>query len=1103
MFPLWEAAIAPVLAAARPRRVVEIGAFRGETTELMLDLLGPEAELHVIDPSPTFDVAAQEESFTGAYHFHADVSHNVLPRLGPMDAALIDGDHNWYTVFHELRMLADAASGAGELLPLLILHDVGWPYGRRDLYYAPERIPEEFRQPWRRAGMRLGQPELFDTGGANPTMCNAEVEGGPRNGVMTALEDFLAQHPEPARTVVLPVYFGLAIVAEERRLARQPELVAALDRLEAADGQRELLTVAETTRLRAMTRAHMTMDRSQRRLARAATRYLELLKGALLNEHYLENEIRLKYLARCLREGEVPEPDRVRDPIRAQPGVYSQLLRKRKAGVSIAADRENGFLPYATLGRTRLDHLERCLDEVRMSAVPGDLVECATGRGGAGIFLRGYLAAHELPDRKVWVADEFRATPPPNRVATVIDESMSELQADLNLVRDAFERFDLLDGRVRFLQGAIDASLPTADIERVALLRLGAGIGDAALGALEALYPKLAIGGFVVVDDHRDAACERAVTTFRERHAIAAPVEAVDASAITWRKTEELEVAARAWQPVETGSFGLPLAPPAPTDAIDLTVVVVFYNMRREAARTLRSLSRTYQLDLDDVSYEVIAIENGSAPEQKLGAELVESFGPEFRYIDLGDEAHPSPVHALNRGIKEGRGNCFTLMIDGAHVLTPSVLRFGLTGLRTYHPAIVATQPWYVGPGQQGEAMSDGYDQAYEDRLFRRIGWPDQGYRLFEIGHFVGGRDWLDGMWESNCLFVRREQLEQVGGFDESYDMAGGGFANLDIYERLGSSPDVTVVSIIGEGSFHQLHGGVTTNQTEADRRHSRIHGYREHFAELRGRTFRGHGKPIHYVGRFRSPEARRTRARRLTVDIFSKEGPKPAPDGVPASPLPMPEDLRLAFIEAVWQNLPWQHTTWLGQRIESAPTDLIAYQEVIASVRPDLIVDIGTHDAGRTLFLASMCDLVGHGRVLCVGPDVDGDLPHHPRIEQLDGDPASNDVVERVHRAVAPGDSAMVVLGRARNDQIMRLFELYSPLVSPGSYVIVTDTVVNGNPVWTGFGPGPMEAVKILVQRHGDFFADPDMERYSLTFNPGGFLKRIGTAEGDLTESR
>ena len=103
------------------------------------------------------------------------------------------------------------------------------------------------------------------------------------------------------------------------------------------------------------------------------------------------------------------------------------------------------------------------------------------------------------------------------------------------------------------------------------------------------------------------------------------------------------------------------------------------------------------------------------------------------------------------------------------------------------------------------------------------IAWPHDGYRLFEIGHFVGDRDWFDGVWESNCLFVPRSLLEQVGGFDESFSMPGGGYANLDLYERLGSTPGVTVATILGEGSFHQLHGGTTTNQPDPTERRARV----------------------------------------------------------------------------------------------------------------------------------------------------------------------------------------------------------------------------------------------------------------------------------------
>jgi cephalosporin hydroxylase len=1092
MFPLWDAAIAPVLRATRARRVVEIGALRGETTKLVLDFLGPDADLHVIDPTPRFDPTEPEQHFAGQYHFHRDISHNVLPHLEPMDAALIDGDHNWFTVYHELKMLADVSREAGSPLPVLIMHDVGWPYGRRDLYYAPEQIPDEFRQPWRRAGMRQGTKELLQSGGVNPTMCNAELEGGPRNGVMTALEDFLAEHDKPARVVVVPIFFGLAIVAEQERLERQPELRAALDRLEGADGQKMLLTVAETTRLRALTFQHTMIDKSEQKLTRSANRYLELLKSALLDEHYLENEIRLKYLARCLKTGERVEADRVRDPVRAQPDAYKRLLRLRREGRSQWDEGANGFLPFSSIGRPRLDHLEQCLSSIRADAVPGDFVECNTGRGGAAILMRGFLAAHELTDRVVWVADEFRATPAPASEAQAVDEDMSELQADLNLVREAFKRFDLLDARVRFLQGSPDNTVPDADIETVALLRLGTGIGAAAGDVLEAMYPKLAVGGYVIVDDHADPACAQAVEAYRERHSIAAPVDAVDWSAVAWRKSEASEVPAGSLRPARINSLGLPLAPPSPIDAIDLTVLVVFYNMRREAKRTLQSLSRAYQRDLDKIGYEVIAIENGSDPDQKLGATFVQSFGDEFRYIDMGDDARPSPAHALNVGIKEGRGRNFALMIDGAHVLSPSVLWFGLTGLKTYEPAIVATQQWYVGPGQQPDAMSDGYNQEDEDELFKRIAWPKDGYRLFEISHFVGERDWLDGMWESNCIFAPRSLLEQAGGLDEHFSMPGGGFANLDLYERLGSTPDVTVVSIIGEGSFHQVHGGVTTNLPGADDRQNRIFGYREHFAELRGRRFRGPGKPIHYVGRIGSPAARRSRPRRLTAEIFGRGSASPEPDGLPTSSEPIPQDLKRGYIDAVWRSLRWQETTWLGKTIATVPTDLVAYQELIASVRPDWIVEVGTGDGARTFFLASMCDLIGHGRVLSVDEGLAEDLPLHERIVYVDGKPDNEATITRIRSQIDENGQTMVVLGsRTTAEATRRLFELYAPLVSVGSYAIVTDTIVNGNPVWTGFGPGPNEAVNTLLLRHGEFFADPDPERFGLTFNPGGFLKR------------
>ncbi len=1091
MFPLWDVAIAPVLEAARVRRVVEIGALRGETTVKMLHDLGPDAVLHVIDPVPDFDPSEHEKQFAGRYVFHEALSLDVLPTLEPMDAALIDGDHNWYTVYNELRLLAESARRGGAPLPVLILHDVLWPYGRRDLYYAPEQIPDEFRQPYEQKGMRPGAKRLIPRGGLNPTMHNAEIEGGPRNGVMTGLDDFIAEYDKPVRRVHLPIYFGLAIVVEEERLAREPQLAAALDRLESDEGRFDLLQVAEEVRLRAMIFQHNVFFQRSEQVERATERYLKVTKSALLNEHYLENEVRLEALSGNAK-ADRRAADKLRDPVRYDTEAYRRFERQRLGPAGPEQHSANSFLPFTAMGRTQLDHLQRCLDTIRNDAVAGDLVECGTGRGGGAIFLRAYLEAWELPDRKVFVADQFRSSPEPDKAPRLSNEGVAGFRADLNIVRDGFARFDLLDDRVRFLEGRLHATLRDDAITDVALIRIGPGIGGETRAVLDRLYDRLSVGGFVVVDQRAHSLVREHVEAFRTERGITSQIDRVDDFAIAWRKsaTDTRPV------PVTTASVGggarPPLAAEAPKDAIDLSVVVVFYNMRREAARTLQSLSRSYQQDVDDVEYEVLVVENGSNEEEKLGEEFVRSFGPEFRYVDLGADATPSPALALNLGIREGRGRAFALMIDGAHVLTPGVLHFGLAGLSTYAPAIVATQQWYVGPGQQGDVMRAGYDQSYEDRLFESIKWPSAGHRLFEIGHFIGDRDWLDGMWESNCMFVPRSLLAQVGGFDENFSIAGGGYANLELYERLGASPDVTVCTIMGEGSFHQVHGGTTTNQIDAAERRSRIFGYSQEYADLRGRPFKGPGKPIHFVGRIPNVSARRSKARRMSTDAFAEGAAAGMNDGLPDTPTPLPDELKWAFTEAVWRSLPWTDTTWLGRRIASAPTDLLAYQEIIASARPDWVIETGAGDGSRALFLASVCEMVGHGEVIAVGETLAGDLPQHPRLRYRHGVAHDADTSVAVREVVGSGTAVVILGSRTDRATTVREFDAYASLVPVGSYVVVTDTIVNGHPVWPAFGAGPTEAVKQILTIHGEFVADALMEKYSLTFNPGGFLRRV-----------
>ncbi len=1108
MYPFWDLVIAPVIEAAGAKRIVEIGALRGDTTVRMLDRLAPDTELHVIDPVPEFDPRDHMSRFPGRYVFHKDISHNVLPDLEAVDVALVDGDHNWYTVYHELKMLADVARSAGAPLPVLIMHDVLWPYGRRDLYYTPETIPQEFRQPYAQRGMRPGRSELVPegSGGVSPTLNNALEEGGPRNGVMTALEDFMAEFAEPLRLVVLPIYFGLAIVVSEDRLAQAPALGATLDALERTEGREALLELSEQLRLDAVTSQHNFFYGTLAKIDRGAERYLDLLEGALLNEHYLENEVRLWYLLSCAELRREPDLLRLQDPVRSMRSEAEELARSRRVGTFEADGQQTVFFPYTIMGRTRLDHLRRCLDVVRSASIAGDLVECETLRGGGAIMMRGYLEAFEMRNRTVWVADRFHTTTPerlaeqgfPTEEAGTASEVggsagwPAEAMGDLNVVRDGFARFNLLDERVRFLHGAYVETLPSAPIEKIALLRIASVTYADTREVLDHLYPKLADGAFVIVETYADLECRRAVDEFRATNGITSSLEQVDWAAAFWRNDAEDGIAAtdrpqaRAKRP--------PLAPPLPTDAKDLSVILCVYNMRREAERTLWSLTRAYQDGIEDLSYEVIVVENGSDENQKLGEEFVTRFGPEFVYLDMGEAANPSPVAALNRGIEVASGENFAIMIDAAHVLTPGVLRFGMLGLQTYGPAVVATQQWYVGPGQQNESMLHGYDQKYEDRLFESVAWPSDGYRLFDIGHFIGERDWFDGLWESNCMFVPRKLLEQIGALDESFTIPGGEYANLDFYERMTSAPDVALVSLLGEGSFHQIHGGTTTNEDDVEARTSQLEAYRENYARLRGRFLRGPGKPIHYVGRF-SDRSRRTRARRLSGAEYFRTAQALMIDQRPPEPVPIPDELKVEFTDAFWRSDARQEVTWLAHRVRKCPTDLLAYQDLIVRVKPDWVIETGTGGGGRAFFLSTICELTGHGQVVSIddGTAAPMDkLPQHSRLTYLGGDATSAETIDQLRALVGQDANALVIFGLTGCNRLLQMWGDYSPFVPVGSYAVFEETITNGNPVWPGMGPGPREAAKEILKMWPNFRADTAMEKFGLTFNPGGYLKRI-----------
>jgi cephalosporin hydroxylase len=236
---------------------------------------------------------------------------------------------------------------------------------------------------------------------------------------------------------------------------------------------------------------------------------------------------------------------------------------------------------------------------------------------------------------------------------------------------------------------------------------------------------------------------------------------------------------------------------------------------------------------------------------------------------------------------------------------------------------------------------------------------------------------------------------------------------------------------------------------------------------------------------------ALRTRPRWVSSSTFGEAQPRGA-DGSQQEPVPVPDQLRAEFTEAFWRSMAWRDTTWLGRRVHRAPTDLIAYQELIASLRPDWIVEVRTAGGARALYLASICELVGSGRVLAIQARRRGVLPEHPRITYLTGPPSGEEMRSRVFETVGEGAKALVVIAPANRKVVLDEFEAYASLVPVGSFVIVENTVLNGHPVQPTYGPGPAEAVEVILKQRGDFVPDHRLERFGFSFNPRGFLRRV-----------
>lgn len=263
-----------------------------------------------------------------------------------------------------------------------------------------------------------------------------------------------------------------------------------------------------------------------------------------------------------------------------------------------------------------------------------------------------------------------------------------------------------------------------------------------------------------------------------------------------------------------------------------LSVIVVSYNMTRELPRTIQTLSPIMQCGVTAADYEIIVVDNGSTA--IVDETACRRWAPNLIFHHM-ESPTVSPVPAINKGVQMARGELIGVFIDGARMASPGMLASALLAARLYDRPVVGTLAFHLGPKVQMESVRDGYNQQTEDELLEACGWEQDGYRLFDVSVLAGSsfRGWFAVPAETNALFLKAAHWREIGGYDPSFVTPGGGLVNLDVWNRLCADSSSSVIMLLGEGTFHQVHGGVATNSCDPPQ--AQFHA---EYLRLRGHPF-------------------------------------------------------------------------------------------------------------------------------------------------------------------------------------------------------------------------------------------------------------------------
>tara|TARA_B100000674_G_C37870746_1_gene929375 strand:+ start:204 stop:1304 length:1101 start_codon:yes stop_codon:yes gene_type:complete len=248
----------------------------------------------------------------------------------------------------------------------------------------------------------------------------------------------------------------------------------------------------------------------------------------------------------------------------------------------------------------------------------------------------------------------------------------------------------------------------------------------------------------------------------------------------------------------------------ARANVMKFSIIILSYNMEREIPRTIFSVSPYYQKFSSD-DYEIILVQNG-------GNIIEESFlkpiAPNLRSL-VPDNIKASPCYAINYAASKAKGENLIICIDGARIWSKGILVSFANHLNSNSDAVLTVPAYHLGWDKQAISANQGYNQEIEDRILEKIGWPSKDSNLYEISSPAGSNRGPNAIQaESNCISIPKDLFNKIGGYDERLSLPGGGFCNPEFFKRVVESKS-RIIQIETEGTFHQIHGGKSTNNED------------------------------------------------------------------------------------------------------------------------------------------------------------------------------------------------------------------------------------------------------------------------------------------------